>query len=209
MTIERRSISQPVEVRSEGEDKPKKIAGYAAVFYRAGDPSTEYRIDENIVERIHPGAFDAAIREDDVRCLYDHRADRILGRRAPGAMNATLRLSVDERGLRYECDPPESEKGVVESIARGDISGSSMGFGVRTDLGHKRGRVVWERRSDGVRVRNIYDLELRDVSPTPFPAYSGSSAEARSLALADAPPAEDESQESDDVILLSSVDLDD
>lgn len=184
MRREQRSIHLPAEYRSEGSTRT--ISGYAAVFYRAGDPATEFRMFDDFIERIHPGAFDAALRDDDVMGLFDHRSDRVLGRRRPGVQNPTMRLSVDERGLRYEIDLPEAESGLGEQVARGDITGSSFGFSVMVDWGAKRGRVVWEE-VDGVTVRNIHDLTLIDVGPTVFPAYDGSTAEARSAILATVP----------------------
>lgn len=203
--IERRSVPfQVAEVRAAGEDKTRTIVGYAAIFYRAGDPATEFRVMDDFVERIHPGAFDAALREDDVRGLFDHRSDRVLGRRVPGVEKPTMRLSVDERGLKYEIDLPEHELGVGELIQRGDVTGSSFGFSAYVDYGAKRGRIVWEE-VDGVLIRNVHDLTLYDVGPVTYPAYEGSTAEARSLALRDAPPSQAELREAEDRLLLASA----
>ena len=171
-----------VETRS---DDAKMIVGYAAVFYDASDPDgTQYELWEDTYERIHPGAFDAAIQEDDVRGLANHNDTWLLGRGKSG----TLRLSVDKVGLRYEIDVPDTQAGrdTLASIERGDLDGSSFGFRV---LGGKRGRVEWTVEIvDGrtLEIRNVYDLELYDVGPVTFPAYSGTTATTRDEYLAEA-----------------------
>lgn len=202
-TIERRyHLPKSLEVRAASEPgKPLTIRGYAAVFYRAGDPSTEFERGEGVVERIMPGAFDAALAEDDVRCLNNHEEECVLGRRVPGGDKNTLRLGVDERGLWYECDLDPTREPIYRSIERGDITGSSFSFACRTELGAKRGKDVWEE-INGVIVRSIYDLTLLDVSPVTFPAYEGATAEARSVSLAEVPALLSE-VESEDELLLS------
>jgi HK97 family phage prohead protease len=166
--IERRYTAGPhragIETRADGK---KVIAGYAAVYHRADDPGTEYWLwPGEVVERIKPGAFDRAIREDDVRGLFNHDPSEVLGRNTAG----TLRLSVDDTGLRYEIDPPDWAGRVVESIGRGDITGSSFGFmpDVTTFRDEKRdGKPVTVVERDAVR--------LFDVSPVTFPAYESAS----------------------------------
>lgn len=205
MQLERRSNRFAMEVRA-ASDKPRVITGYAAVFYRADDPATEFQLWEKCVERIHPGAFDAALREDDVRALFDHRSERVLGRRQPGSTSPTLRLSVDERGLKYEVDLPDDELGLAQKIERGDITGSSFGFMVETAWGAKRGRVTWEEHN-GLMIRNVYDLELIDVGPVTFPAYAGATAESRSALLATVPTPQATQDELADRLLLVSSEL--
>lgn len=200
--IERRyHLPKSLEVRAASEaGKPMTIRGYAAVFYKAGDPSTEFEMFPGYVERIMPEAFNAALREDDVRCLDNHGDDHVLGRRIPNGDKNTLRLGVDERGLWYECDLDPTREAIYRSIERGDVTGSSFGFTCSTEYGGKRGRVVWEE-VNGVTIRNVYDLTLYDVGPATFPAYVGSSAEARSLALAGVPPLLSEVESEDELLL--------
>lgn len=155
------------ETRAEGGSM---IVGYAAVFYD-GTPATEYRTPW-FRERIAAGAFDEALKQDDVRALFNHNSDLLLGRMA----SDTLRLTADKRGLRYEIDAPDTQVGrdVLVSIKRKDITGSSFGFSViDEDL---------QREKDGddtVLVRVIKNVELYDVSPVTFPAYDATEAEVR------------------------------
>lgn len=167
---ERRLSEGRLELRSlEGAEGLPSIRGYAAVFYRAGDPATEFQLERGVFERIMPGAFDKAIRRDDVRATFNHKTDHVLGRTKSG----TLALAVDDIGLRYEISPSESQayRELVEMIRRGDIDGSSFSFKID-------GQDHWGR-SDGKQVREVRNVKLFDVGPVVVPAYAGAIAEAR------------------------------
>ena len=170
MTIERRfspRASAPVSIERRA-DGPAMIVGYASVFYD-GTPETEYQLWDGYVERIMPGAFDRAIREDDVRGLFNHDPDHLLGR----TLAETLRLSVDQRGLRYEIEPPDTQLGrdLVASIERGDLTGSSFAFTVTDE--------VW-RVVEEVHIREIEGVRLYDVGPVTYPAYEATTTGLRS-----------------------------
>lgn len=158
-----------VELRSE--EGRQYIEGYASVFYKEDDPGTEYRLAENVVERIQPGAFDKAILEgQDVRALFNHDANELLGRTKSG----TVSLSVDDRGLKYRIkfDPEDdNHKKIARWIDKGDLDGSSFGF-----IPYADGE-TWER-SKNMHIRNITSVKLVDVSPVTYPAYQA--AEVRS-----------------------------
>jgi HK97 family phage prohead protease len=171
--IEKRMLpAQKCELRavplSEGQSGPPKIAGYAAVFNVRSDLLGGF-----FVEVVAPSAFDDVLAKD-TRGLFNHDPNYLLGRTISG----TLRLSVDERGLAYEIDTPDTQTIrdlVVAPIARGDMSGSSFAMVVAP------GGDTWHEE-DGVIVRTIYKVaELRDVGPVSFPAYPDSSAAQRSL----------------------------
>jgi len=165
-----------LETRGEGDQAQRVIVGYAAVFYRDDDPGTEYELWQNTVERIMPGAFDAA-KEDVVRGLTNHDPQWLLGRSDKG----TLRLSVDKVGLRYEIDAPDTGAGrdTVALLDREDLDASSFAFRVHG----KRGKVTWSeetRDGDTVEVREIHECELLDVGPATYPAYTSTEAGVRS-----------------------------
>jgi len=151
-----------LQVRAD-EQKVRTIAGYGAVFYREGDPGTEYQLWDDMVERIMPGAFDRALREDDVRSLFNHDPNFVLGRNTA----QTLRLSIDAVGLRYEVDPPASRADVCDSVERGDVDGSSFMFEIL--------EVVW-REVEKLYIREIHQVKLWEVGPVVFPAYESSTA---------------------------------
>ncbi len=157
---------------NDGEVKQRTITGYAAVFYNAAEPATQYTIWDDFVERIMPGAFTRALTEDDVRGLFNHNPDMLLGRNTSG----TMRLIVDDVGLRYEIDAPDTQCGrdTITSLERKDLTGSSFSF--TTDPG----TVVW-REEDGITIREIHACKLWDVGPVTFPAYEATTSEARAL----------------------------
>lgn len=164
--IERRYTTAPSAlpkpVNRRAANGAMTIEGYGAVYYD-GTPGSEYALATDYVERILPGAFDDAIRDDDVVGLYNHNADHILGRTSSGTMG----LSTDSKGLRYEIDVnPDTAIGheVAGHIRRGDLSGSSFAF-----------RVLDEnfRTEGGIDIREIVRVQLFDVGPVTFPAYEG------------------------------------
>lgn len=163
MVTHRIPNSAAVEYRDG--DKPI-ITGYGAVFYD-GSEGTQYRFF-GFLERIMPGAFDRAVKDDDVRGLFNHDPNEVLGRTKAG----TMRLSVDSHGLRYEIDPPASAGKVIEAIRRRDVTGSSFGFEV---LGEEF------RKEDGETIREITEVRLFDTGPVTYPAYTGTEAEARDI----------------------------
>jgi HK97 family phage prohead protease len=164
-TEERRFTSRKVEVRSESEDS-KQIVGYGAVF--------ESRSEDlgGFVEIIERGAFDDVLN-DDVRALFNHDNNIILGR----SMSGTLKLSVDDVGLRYEIDPPDTQMVrdmVLEPMRRGDVTQSSFGFYVGED--------DWQEDRNGVVTRSIKSVDrLMDVSPVTYAAYPDTEVALRKL----------------------------
>ncbi len=154
----------PIEHREEGG--VRILSGYGAVFYD-GTPNTEYTYYD-VKERVMPGAFDRALRDDDIRSFFNHDANQILGRKAAG----TLRLFTDMRGLGYEITVPNTTAGndTWESVGRGDVSGASIMF-----------QAVSQWVEDGdIWIRNVTEFKpLFEVGPVVFPAYTATTAAAR------------------------------
>lgn len=163
---EQRTI--PTEFRSErvGPGRTqRKLMGHAAMFNVMSEDLGGWR------EMIMPGAFDDCM-EDDVRCYFNHDRNMILGRTS----SKTLRLAIDEKGLAYECDLPDTTCGrdLAVSMDRGDVNQSSFSFVVSD--------AVWEMH-DGMDVRIVKRCSaLYDVSPVSHPAYSASDVSLRSAA---------------------------
>ncbi len=151
------------------EGKPSILTGYASVFYD-GTPGTEYKLWDKAVERIAKTAYDRAVKEDDVRALFNHDPNNLLGRTKSG----TMRLVVDERGLLYSIDLPDTTLGkdVAESVRRNDLTGSSFSF-IPTS-------VNWRKEGD-IEIREILAVELFDVGPVTYPAYESTTAGIRAV----------------------------
>jgi HK97 family phage prohead protease len=157
-----------VESRADGT---KYIIGYGAVFYRENDTGTEYRLWPDLVERVAATAFSRAIREkQDVRGLFNHDTNHVLGRTSAG----TMTLSVDSVGLRYEITPPDTQSGrdVLALVSRGDITGSSFSFSVQKES-------ILRGANNSPDVRVLEDVDLYDVGPVTFPAYEAATAGVR------------------------------
>ena len=154
--LERRLIAeQPgLEVKAD-ENGRTVIRGYAAVF------ESESQDLGGFVEIVERGAFDEVMQSNpDVFGKYNH--ERVIGRTSSG----TMRLMVDERGLRYEIDPPRAAADVVELIERGDVRGSSFAF--RSSPKDE----TWQRDAAGRMVRRIKRFSfLGDAGPVDTPAY--------------------------------------
>lgn len=166
-TVEKRTLTaaEPMTVETR-ENGSRVISGYAAVYYRKDNNGTEYDLWKDVKERIMPGAFDQALeRQDDVRALFNHDPNFVLGRSTAG----TLRLETNKRGLRYEVDVPDTQAGrdLLISVDRGDINGSSFAFVVDDER--------WGREED-LEVREIHSVQLLDVSPVTYPAYKATTA---------------------------------
>jgi HK97 family phage prohead protease len=159
--MERRSLTEPVEVREES----RTIAGYAAVFNSDAVIGGQFR------ERILPGAFGDAV-EGDVAALYNHDSGAVLGRTTAG----TLRLREDDHGLAIEVDLPNTTvaNDLRENLRLKNIRGMSFGFNV------PKGGDSWDFESE-MPVRTISKLDVAEVSVVTFPAYDATEVALRSL----------------------------
>jgi HK97 family phage prohead protease len=171
--IERRSLYEEVsdslpllhvESRSEEGDagESRWIVGYAAKF---GVNSLDLG---EFTERIAPEAFGIVAerrgrkRPLETRALFNHDANYPLAR-YPG----TLRMNVDEIGLRYEFKVPDTTYGrdLASNIDAGIVRGSSFSFQIAP------GGESWSVE-DGRSIRTVTKIDsLIDVGPVTFPAY--------------------------------------
>lgn len=145
-----------IEVRDDGG---AKIRGLAAAY---GKWSLDLGGFKEIIE---PGAFDRVLSRKnlDVVAFFDHDGQP-LGRTTSG----TLRLAVDDRGLNYENDPPDTQLGrdVLTLIRRRDLFGSSFAFTVDPKS------ETWVQDEKGNTSRTIREFSgLYDVSVVTHAAY--------------------------------------
>jgi HK97 family phage prohead protease len=175
--LERRFLeaSEGVELRVEpGEGEKPRIAGYFAVYNRFSPVYGNFR------ERIAPGFFDEAIQRDDIRALYNHDPNMVLGRNKAG----TLRLLSDGTGLHGEIDLPDTQQArdLAENIRLRNISGASFSFAMEA-----KGGDVWEKAADGVWERTLLKAAtMFDVGPVTYPFYPDTAVGMRSTLGLDA-----------------------
>ena len=154
--IERRAFPFS-EVRiEERKNKTPKIIGHAAVFNVFSE-----ELFGGVREKIEPGAFKKTISEADVRALWNHDPNFVLGRNKSG----TLKLKEDDVGLKIEIDPPDTTwaKDLVTTIKRGDVDQMSFGFQVVQEK--------WDGQDTNSPIRTLLEVKLFDVSPVTYPAY--------------------------------------
>lgn len=164
-----RRVVPAVELRvaePTGANEEPILEGYAAVFNALSEELWGFR------EMIAPGAFADAIASSDIRSLFNHNPDLILGR----VSAKTLEVREDDQGLWQRTLLPATSYGrdLAVSVRRGDVTQMSFAFIVAEEQ--------WAATADGVVVRTILRVqELFDVSPVTYPAYPDTTVALRSL----------------------------
>ena len=136
-------------------------------------------IGGQFVETIKPGAFTRSLASGrDIKCLINHDANRILGRRK----NGTLTLTDSSVGLSFRCQLDKnnsSHRDLYSQVQRGDMDECSFAFSA-DDSGQQ-----WNAARTQ---RTITRADLFDVSIVCFPAYPGdaTNVQARNAATAHA-----------------------
>ena len=131
----------------------------------------------NFTEYVAPSAFKRALRSKaDVKCLFNHSANFVLGRTKSG----TLTLTDTDAGLAFRCQLDQrsrTHQDIYASVQRGDISECSFAFSV------PEGGDTW---TSDYKKRTLTDVDLFDVSVVTDPAYGGgaTSVDARQLRAA-------------------------
>lgn len=167
--MERRMMTVQVLQNDADDVQMRTVEGYAAVFnestvmWKSDYTGYEYR------EVILPGAFD---NTDFSKCVlnYNH-GGMLLARTA----SDTLKLAVDERGLKLVADIADTSIGndVYELIKRGDLSKMSFAFitnGEEEEI--DRDNKVYTRKIKSVKA--VYDVSIVDN-----PAYEGTTINTR------------------------------
>lgn len=151
-TLERRA--SPTSASADLVDD-RFIRGYPIVFNVLSQDLGGFK------ERILPDAVDRSLNGD-VRALVDHDRAKVIGRTKAG----TLTLRKEKRGLRVTIEPdPEISyaRDIMRAVARGDVSGMSFAFRVLEE--------DWHYEDKKVPVRDVLDMEIREVSVVTWPAY--------------------------------------
>lgn len=168
INIEKRMFE--FDIRAQEGEASSQIDGIAAVYNRWSEDLGGFK------EMIEPGFFEEVIKND-VRALWNHNPDLVLGRTRAG----TLTLEDTERGLGVHIDPPDTQMGrdAVTLIKRRDVTQMSFAFSVKRPGGEE-----WSREKDGS-IRRLLKKggadRLYDVSPVTYPAYAQTSVHARSM----------------------------
>lgn len=159
---------------TEGESNSRTIEGYAIVFGVESRILSDYW--DNYREIIEPGAItEERLKEMDIKMTMYHNREKILARSNQG--EGTLKLTVDEVGVKYSFEAPNTVDGdtALELVKRGDLSGSSFMFWTDEKSG-----VSYEKRSDGIMLRRVKTIGMiYDMTIAADPAYEQTTVAAR------------------------------
>lgn len=161
-----------LEPANNDDENKQLVEGYAAVFnQRALIWKSEWS-GWKYMEVIDRNAFNGADMSDTV-FKYNHGdVAMILAR----ASNNTLTMNTDDKGLRISADIIDTNNGtdVYKLIKRGDLNKMSFAFTVKSE----RTEVDKENKIY-TRIITAFD-KIYDVAVVDFPAYDGTSIQARS-----------------------------
>lgn len=114
----------------------------------------------------------------DVRLFVNHDINKItLARSKNGNENSTMSFTVDDKGLhikaKLDTENNSEARSLYSAVKRGDMDGMSFMFRIRGD--------EWKDIDSDVPLRIVKDISIvHEVSVVNFPAYQGTSVNARS-----------------------------
>jgi HK97 family phage prohead protease len=146
------------------------VEGYAVVFDKYSTNISDF---SEIISR--DAISQKTIKDSDIFAVIDHdRSKGILARSKNG--KGSLTLSIDEKGLKYSFQLPNSAIGqeLRSYLERGEITTSSFAFTVSKES--------WAKTNDNKYIRTIEQIDrIYDVSPVFNAAYADTKVALRSL----------------------------
>ena len=187
----------PKILRSADGAMTRTIEGYAVVFNQRSQLLFDWNSGSPVFEIIDAAAVDdVLLRSADIQALLEHNINRMLARSRSGV--GSLSLSVDEHGVKYSFDAPNTADGdyALEEVKRGDLFGSSFAY-----LTDENVNVSYSKDGDNL-IRTVKKIDqMFDVSIVSNPAYMGTSVEARSVQkrFLENPPIDDKKLEEEKI----------
>lgn len=164
-TREERILTVELE-RRDGDPQPLRIVGHPVVYNRWSEDLGGFR------ERVLPGAARKTLAESDIRVLFNHDPNFVLGRNKSG----TATFLDEPNGVRMEAFPPDTTTVndlVITPMERKDITQMSFAFRAIAD--------EWRDppKPGGLFERDIIEFQMYDASVVTFPAYTQTDAHVR------------------------------
>jgi uncharacterized protein len=159
-----RDFRTKFEITRDSETPEERtIEGYFALY------ESETELWEGSYEIITKGAFENTITKNDIRALWNHNTQFVLGRNK----NGSLQLRADDKGLFGTITLPKTQyaEDLYQLVSRGDIDQASFGFNIIDED-------LEELASGGYRWR-INEIDLHEISVVTFPAYENTTVQAR------------------------------
>lgn len=176
---ERVVMLDDLEVRAADEGQAARIIGHPVVYNRWSEDLGGFR------EKVIPGALTKTLLESDIRVLFNHDPNFVLGRNKSG----TATFLDQAQSLRMEVTPPDTQTVrdmVLEPMRRGDVNQMSFAFRVAGPafIREKAGDTIPAGTGEVWNVdyteRELHSLQLFDASVVTFPAYVQTDAQVRS-----------------------------
>lgn len=145
-------------------DNQKRTIIGRAIVYNSMSNELRTASGDTFKEVIMPGALSDSLAKNDILAFKEHNPAMMLGRSSAG----TLILQDRADGLYCEISVPDTSYGndTLVSAARGDLKGFSFGFNSPKAKNYAR---------SGQKIREIYSLNLREISIVSSPAYNETS----------------------------------
>lgn len=165
MKTQLRKFNTELQVeRTETFEDGKAVFEGFFIVYNSPAPCKPFDYSEQIA----PEAVLKSLEKNDIRCLFNHNSDIVLGRTG----NGTLKLENRQNGLYGICElnlKDSQARDAYERVKRGDISGCSFGAFIKNE-DYDQDRKLW----------TIRDLDILEVSVCSIPFYENTTMEARS-----------------------------
>jgi HK97 family phage prohead protease len=148
-------------------DGSSQLVGTAIVF---DSPSQDLGGFTEIVK--YEAMQKSLVRNDDVFMLWQHDSSQPLARTKTGTLNLTLTRT----GLDFVATMPNSPLGqnAYQAVADGTVDSVSFGFTIAANGDN------WLQDSQGNIVRELWDVEVSEISPVTWAAYLAPSVDIRS-----------------------------
>lgn len=175
-----------IQKRADGQPETVNFSGRAILY------NHETELWASFFEKINTDAFKEAVDRDDVRCLFNHDPNIVLGRNKSG----TLLLVNSPAGVDFVVEAPASDrfKELAELVKRGDINQCSFAFSVESE--------TWSYDENGDIHRGINLGKLYDVSIVTYPAYEETFAYCRSKVKEMQEKRKNENKGADEALIL-------
>lgn len=170
-------LFQPHLREVTGDEPGRTIEGYAIVFEEQSVLMNDYWTGP-FREIIHKGAITQEMLDtSDIKMTIWHNRERLIARSNKGT--GTLKLTVDEKGVKYSFEAPHTPDGetALELVKRGDLAGSSF-----TYWSDEKSSVSYTKEAEDVLLRHVNRIDcIYEMTIASDPAYQQTSVSAREI----------------------------
>lgn len=154
MTIEKRTLSNQLEVRQADEGNALTVSGFAIRYDEPSQP-----LEYGFLEVIKPGAFSESLAQRNIVALHQHDDKQLLG----STQAKSLRLEERAEGIYFELDLLDTRKELYDLVQRGDINSASFGFTVAEEKFNRNG----DKDVREVRKGTLFEISLVHTAAYP------------------------------------------